>query len=293
MNSLLVVLAQTLTGSVPLVFAALAGVVSERSGVATIALEGYLLAGAFAAVVAALSTGSTLAALVAAAVLGALLGALFATCSVRLRAHSIVSGVALNLFVAAGTRVALKVLYDSASNSPAIPALSHGGTSAGWLALRHALTQPLVWLCPVAVWAVHTLFAETVLGLRITAVGEHPTAASTVGISVSRVRFTALSLGGVLGALGGAGLGLQQGQFLAYMSGGRGFLAVAAVILGRWQPRRAALWALGLGALGAVEASLEGVVPVPSAVLQAMPFALTLLAVSGRLGRAQSPAALA
>ena len=76
------------------------------------------------------------------------------------------------------------------------------------------------------------------------------------------------------------------------MSGGRGFLALAAVILGRWEPRRAAVWALGLGALGALEASLEGVVPVPSAVLQAMPFALTLLAVSGRLGRARAPAAL-
>ncbi len=292
MNALLVLLAQTITGSVPLVFAALAGVVSERSGVATIALEGYLLGGAFAAVVAALLTGSTLLGLLAAAALGAALGALFAGCAVGLRAQSIVTGVALNLFVAAGTRVALKVLYDSASNSPALPVATQRGTSAGLLALRDALTQPVVWLCPLAVWAVHRLFAETVFGLRITAVGEHPTAASTVGVSVPRVRFAALSLGGLLGALGGAQLGLHQGQFLAYMSGGRGFLALAAVILGRWQPRRAALWALGLGTLGAVEASLEGVVPVPSAVLQAMPFALTLLAVSGRLGRARSPAAL-
>lgn len=292
MSAFLVFLAQTLTGAAPLVFAALAGVLSERSGVATIALEGYLLAGAFAAVAVALGTHSTVLALLVAAVTGAAMGALFAACAVRLRAHAIVSGVAVNLFAAAATRVALTLLYDSASNSPSLPVTAHRGASAGLLALRDALTQPLVWLCPVAVWAVHTLLAETVLGLRISAVGEHPVAASTVGISVPRVRTAALTLGGVLGALGGAQLGLHQGQFLAYMSGGRGFLALAAVILGRWQPQRAAVWALGLGALGALEASLEGVVPVPSAVLQAMPFALTLLAVSGRLGRARAPAAL-
>ncbi|MBL8603690.1 MAG: ABC transporter permease [Myxococcales bacterium] len=292
MNALLAFIAQVLTVTPPLLFAALGGVVSERAGVATVALEGYLLGGAFTAVVLSLATHSVALGLLATLAAGAAMGLVFALCVVGLRAQPIVAGVAFNVLMASLTRVLLKVLYDSASNSPALATVTRAGASTGVASLVDAMAQPTLWLAPVAVLGLGWMFRDTVLGLRITAVGEHPRAAQTRGVSLSRVRTEALVLGAMVAALGGAALGLHQRQFLAYMSGGRGFLALAAVILGRWEPRRAALWAVALGALQALEASLEGVVPVPSALLQAMPFALTLLVVSGKLGRARAPAAL-
>jgi simple sugar transport system permease protein len=293
MQGLLVFIAQVVTASAPLVLASQGGVLSERAGVATITLEGYLLAGAFGAAVGALATGSALVATLVALALGAALGALFAWSTVTLRANAIVVGVALNLLAAAATRVALKVLYDSASNSPPLLERAAGHGSLGWVALREALLQPPVLLAPLVVLGVHVLFARSVFGLRVTACGEHPAAARSQGVPVERTRWGALVLAATLAALGGAQLTFHQHEFVAFMSGGRGFLALAAVILGRWQPRRAALWAVAIGTLSALETTLAGRVPVPSAVLQALPFAWTLAAVVGLVGRSRPPAALA
>lgn len=293
MQSLLVFLAQVLTASAPLCLAALGGVLSERAGVATIALEGYVLGGAFAAAAAALATGSTALALLAALAAGAALGGLFGWTTISLRANAIVAGVALNLAAAAGTRVALKVLYDSASNSPPLPlARASEGTAMGVVALREAVLSPAVLLAAPLAFGLHWILRETVFGLRVTACGEHPLAARTQGVPVGRVRAAALAGGGALAALGGAQLALHQHEFVAYMSGGRGFLALAAVILGRWRPLRAAGWAVGIGALQALEATLASRANVPHALLQALPFAVTLLAVAGPTGRARAPAAL-
>ena len=292
MQTLLVYLAQTLTASAPLCLAALGGVISERSGVATISLEAYLLGGAFAAAAVALATSSLPLALLGAVALGAALGGVFAWSTISLRANAIVAGVAVNLLAAAGTRVALKVLYDSAANSPALPIGRASSASIGAAALSEALRAPAVLLTPLVAWALHLTLRDTVFGLRVTACGEHPDAARSLGVSVPRVRAAALVLGGAVAALGGAQLALFQHEFVAYMSGGRGFLALAAVILGRWRPLRAVGWAVGIGALQALEATLSSRAGVPHALLQAMPFALTLLAVAGPWGRARAPAAL-
>lgn len=294
MDALLVFVAQVLTASVPLVLAASGGVLSERAGVATITLEAYLLAGAFGASVAALATGSSLVASVAAMALGALVGLLFAWGTVTLRAHAIVAGVAVNLLAAAGTRVALKVLYDSASNSPPLPiAQGAAGMSLGVAALRAALASPPLWMTLFVVAGAHLLFARSVFGMRVTACGEHPDAARSQGVAVERVRLVALTLGGAAAALGGAQLALDQHEFVAYMSGGRGFLALAAVILGRWEPLGALRWALVIGALMALETTLAGnVAGARTAVLHALPYALTLAAVVARVGRSRPPAAL-
>ncbi len=292
MQTLLVYLAQTLTASAPLCLAALGGVISERSGVATISLEAYLLGGAFAAAAVALATASLPLALLGAMALGAALAAVFAWSTISLRANAIVAGVAVNLLAAAGTRVALKVLYDSAANSPALPIGRASTASIGAAALSEALRAPAVLLTPLVAWALHVTLRDTVFGLRVTACGEHPDAARSLGVSVPRVRAAALVLGGAVAALGGAQLALFQHEFVAYMSGGRGFLALAAVILGRWRPLRAVGWAVGIGALQALEATLSSRAGVPHALLQAMPFALTLLAVAGPWGRARAPAAL-
>ncbi len=290
---LLVFIAQVLSAATPLVLATLGGVLSERAGMVMLALEAYLLVGAFAAVTVGLATGSTVIALLAAALAGALAGLLFAVFAVRQRASSVVVGIAFNLLAVAGTRAALKVLYGSASNSPTMPtAEGSRGSSLAWTALHDALTTPTVFLAPLLVLFTWWLLSRTVLGLRITACGEHPTAARAQGVPVVGVQTAALAMGGAMAALGGAQLGLHQHAFVAGMSGGRGFLAVAAVILGRWNPTRAALWAVGIGALSALEATLASGGRVPTVVLQALPFALTLLAVVGRSGRAKAPAAL-
>jgi simple sugar transport system permease protein len=306
MNTLLVWIVQVLHASLPLCLAAVGGVLSERAGVATISLEAYLLGGAFGAVVAGLATGSALVATVAALVLGAALGRLFAWGTVTLRTNAIVTGIALNLFAAAGTRVALKVLYGSASNSPSLPLERASATTMpGWSALQELLMSPPFGLALLAVYGAHLVVTRSVFGLRLTACGEHPNAARSLGVPVASVRTQALVLGAAIAALGGAQLTLHQRQFVAYMSGGRGFLALAAVILGRWEPVRAACWALAIGALAALEATLAGddrMVPAvvlsavsPAtfrAVVQALPYGLTLLAVAGRFGRSRAPAAL-
>jgi general nucleoside transport system permease protein len=305
-SSFLVFLAQVLTASLPLCLAAMGGVVSERAGVATISLEAYLLGGAFGAAVAALATGSSVVACVAAMAVGAVLAWVFSLSTVTLRSNAIVSGVAINLLAAASTRVALKVLYDSTSNSPTLGlAAGSRNASVGLTALRELFASPVLWITPVILVCIHGMFGRTVFGLQITACGENPSAARSVGVLVERVRVQALVLGGCIAALGGAQLTLHQREFVAYMSGGRGFLALAAVILGRWQPVRAVVWALAIGALSAMESTLAGDdTMVPSvvrallspaafrAVVQALPFALTLLAVMGRFGRARAPAAL-
>lgn len=293
LDAVLVFLAQTLTAAVPLVCAAMGGVLSERSGVATISLEGYVLGGAFGAAVAALATGSVTAAVIAGVLSGAALGALFALGTVTLRANSIVVGVAINLLAAAGTRVALKVLYDSASNSPPLLTRAARTGSLARVALLDALAAPVAWLAPLVVLGVALVFARTVTGLRVTAAGEHPEACRAQGVSVERVRWGALAAGGAIAALGGVHLTLNQHEFVAYMSNGRGFLALAAVILGSWRPVRVCVAAVAIGALAALETTLAGRVPLPPAVLQALPFAATLIAVVGLVGRSRAPRALA
>jgi ABC-type uncharacterized transport system permease subunit len=292
MNTLLVFLAQCLGATTPLLLAALGGTLSERAGVAMIALEGYILVGALASAVGALSTGSAAGACLAALLAGALFGALFALAHVTLRAHAIVAGVAINLLAGASTRVAIKVLYDSSSNSPPLLTRASRAGSLGTVALVEALSQPVTYLALASAVLVGITLRFTPLGLRIDAAGEHPEALAARGVSVARTRWIALVAGAALAGLGGAHLALAQHEFVAYMSAGRGFLALAAVILGGWKPVRVALASLAIGALFALEATLAGRAGAPSWLLQSLPFALTLVAVVGLVGRTRPPRAL-
>ena len=287
---------QVLRIGVPYVCAAMGGVGSERSGVVDIALEGKLLAGAFGAAVAAVLTGSALAGVVCGVLSAMAIGGLHALVAVRWRADSVVTGVALNLLVIGLTRLLLRTLFDSSSNSPKLPPLvpwlGEEGTAASGHSVAGVASDPLFWAAILLVAGTHLWMSRTRFGLRVRAVGEHPEAAETLGVRPVRVRTMALLLSSAVTGVGGVWLAFDQRQFTHEMSAGRGFIALAAVIVGGWRPIPAALACLAFALLEAVQILLQGVADLPSQLLQVLPFAITIVAVAGVVGRSRVPSAL-
>jgi simple sugar transport system permease protein len=293
--------AQTMRMMIPYGCAALGGVWSERSGVVNIALEGILLASGLSAVVAHVATGSAACGLLAGVAAGAATGALHAA-AVRARVDAIVSGIALNIAAAGGTRFLLRALYGSSANSPAITGFVTSlfpGTSATALLLR-TLFDPLFLLGAACTAATAWVLYETRFGVHVRTCGESPHAASSVGLDPEGLRLAAVTLGGAVCGLGGTALAYDQHQFSSGMSGGRGFIALAAVIVSGWRPGRAVLACAVFAALDAAQILVQGETRVPHDLLQAAPFVATLLAlgIMGRrkgahaAGRGGPPAAL-
>jgi simple sugar transport system permease protein len=269
--------------TVPYALAALGGTYSERAGVINIALEGLLLVGAFASACAALTSGSALVGVLGGVAAGLLLAAAYALLVLLLRADQIVCGVALNLLADGLSRFLLKALYGSSSNSPRI------GPFAGGRA------YPLMLAAAALVALSHLVFSRTRFGLRLRATGEHPEAVASLGVSPLRVRFAALLCAGALGGLGGAWLAVDQKQFVAGMSNGRGYIALAAMIFGGWRPVWAALAGLVFGACEALEIALQAAgLGLPEWAIQTLPYAVTIALLSGRKkeSAARAPAAL-
>jgi simple sugar transport system permease protein len=273
-------LLQSLTLAIPYVLAAMGGVVSERSGVVNIALEGLLLGGAFGATVGALALGP-----VGGAACGALAGVLLALVnagvSVRLRADHVVVGLGINLLASGLTRFGLVALYGSSSNSPTIP-----GDGTGPLA------DPMLLVAIGSIAATHALLGRTRFGLRLRAVGESPEAARSLGVDVARTRTLALAVAGALGGLGGAAMALEERRFSAEMAAGRGYIALAAVIVGRWRPLPAAGACLAFALADAVQIELQRSIAGYKQFVQMLPYVLTLALVCGLVGRNRPPAAL-
>ena len=291
----LVFLAQTLRIVIPYLLAAAGGVLSERVGIIALSLEGFMLFGAFGAAVTAHATGSPWMGLVGGIVFGVLLALLHALATVRFKADQVVVGVAVNLLAVGVTRFFLRFLFDSSSNSPRVAGFgaSEGATGTGASsALLASLGNPLVWVGLATLPLVAWLLYRTPFGLRARAVGEKPEAATTLGVSVSRVRWTGVALAGVCAGLGGAYLALDQHQFTDGMTAGRGYIALAAVIFGRWDPKRVALACVGFAAAETLQIQLQGRGSFPSQFVEMIPYALTILALAGLAGRAQAPAAL-
>jgi simple sugar transport system permease protein len=286
-----VFVAQVVRIAMPYLLAALGGVVSERAGVVALGLEGQLLAGAFASVVVTHATHQPLLGVLAGVLAGVALAALLGLCTVRLGGDQIVAGIAINLLAVGGTRYFLKLLFDSSSNSPRIDTFA----APAWA--RHPLVallfDPLFLVAVLALVAVHYGLFRTALGLRLRAVGEHPEAADTVGVSVPRVRFFAVLVAGALGGLGGVWLGFDQHQFVDQMSGLRGYIALAAVIFGKWRPLPVALACLLFGFAEALQIALQGAkAPLPTQLVQSIPYLLTMITLAGLIGRSTAPAAL-
>lgn len=271
---------QVLRIGVPYLFAAAGGVVAEQAGIISLTLEGYMLGAAFTAVLGTYFSGSPVIGTLSGIAGGLALALVHAAASIRFRADQVVTGIAINLFAVGLTRFFLKLVFGSSSNSPRVP-----GFGA-------AFANPLVWLGVLAAPAVAFLLYRTVFGLRVRAAGEKPEAAASLGVSVARVRYAAVAISGVLAGLGGVYLALDQHQFTDQMTAGRGFIAVAAVIFGRWHPIRAGIACLLFAAAETLQIQLQGTHVVASQFVEMIPYALTIVALAGVVGRAVPPAAL-
>jgi simple sugar transport system permease protein len=287
--------AATLRFATPLIFAGLGGLVSERAGVVNIGLEGMLLMGAFFAAWGADVTGSWLLGIGIGVLAGMALALVHAVWSVSLRADQIVSGTAINLMALGITGYLYVDIYGAEGtpdNLPQVPELSLGTESLGFLGRAIANQNLLVWGGLLSVLAIWIVVFHTPYGLRLRSVGENPRAAETVGVSVYRMRYAAVVASGALAAAGGAFLSIGfVHSFTPNMTAGRGFIALAAVIFGRWRP-----WGL-LGAtfLFGFSSALAQRLPEFSAqaatLFQALPYVLTLIAVAGLVGLSRPPAA--
>ncbi len=298
---LLALLGSALRATTPLLLAALGGMFSERSGVVNIALEGIILFGALAAALVtyyvelpvitrtpgAIVWYAPWLGVLAAMVVGAGVGWVHAVVSIRYKADQIISGVAINLMAIGVPAVVLTGLFGNSATSATIanrlPRWGEGAFAFSPLVYLAFLLVPITWF---------VLF-RTPFGLRLRAVGEHPEAADSVGISVARMRYAGVMLSGVLAGLGGAYLSIGGfNQFITEMSGGRGFIALAALIFGKWHPLGVLGATLLFGAFQALETQLGGGQLLPPTVVQSLPFILTMLVLAGFVGRAIPPKAI-
>lgn len=286
---LLAFLSQTVRIAMPYLFASAGGVLSEQAGLIGLGLEGYMLSGAFCAALGSYYGGSPWAGVLSGVAGGTALALLYALCSIRYKADQVVVGVAINLLAIGLTRFFLRFAFGSSSNSPRIPGFHITESGAGFAALAQ---NPLIWIGLLAIPAVAWLLYRTPFGLRVRAVGEHPGAALSVGIPVHRVRWLAVALSGAIAGLGGAYLALDQHQFTDQMTAGRGFIALAAIIFGRWDPARIGLACLLFAAAETFQIRLQGVAFIPSQFVEMIPYLLTIVALAGVVGRAVPPAAL-
>lgn len=290
----------------PLALAAIGGTICERSGVVNIALEGIMLTGAFFGTAVVIATGEPWLGVIAAVLAGVAISAVHAFASINLRSDQTVSGTAINLLALGVTGFLMKLWYGHPGTTEQIPTLGAvfrfsadgGGALAEvwrWVNAIFFSHSPIVYIAVViaivAQWAVF----RTRWGLRLRALGEHPRAVDTVGVNVARGRWVAVLMSGALAGLAGANLTIEQvGSFTENMTNGRGFIALAANIFGRWTPVGSYLASLLFGFADALQIKLQilrGVINVPPQVFQALPYVLTVIVVAGVIGRAVAPAA--
>lgn len=288
----------TLAVATPLIFGALCGVLCERAGVVNVSIEGQFLMAAFATALVGSITKSIIAALIAAMVAGLLMAALLALFSIKYLVNQVVLGVVLNLLAVGLTGFIFDQLVQPASGdfnaAPVLDRIAIPGLSAipffGPVFFDQTI---LAYLAGVSVVLVWVLLFKTKWGLRIRAVGEHPEAADTVGISVVRIRWSAVLVGGLFAGLGGSFFVLAAtGAFSKEFTVGNGFIALAALIMGRWHPVWAAMMALFFGFVTQMASQLQTLnTPVPSQFLLLLPYVATIIAVAGLVGRVRAPAA--
>lgn len=286
-------LAAALRISVPYALAAVGACFSERGGVINIGLEGTMLIGALAFTLGAHATGSAWVGVVAALAAGALTASLHALVTVVLRADQITSGLGINLLAIGLCKYVLIAVFHSSSNSSRVP----GVDPVAFLGIERipgigaVLASPLIWLAVAIIAVAQWALFRTVFGLRLRGAGERPEALATLGLAVGRVRTAGVLVSGLLAGLAGAWLASEQHSFTDGMTGGRGYIAIAAMIVGKWHPIGAAAACLLFGAAEALQIVLQGR-QFPSELLQMLPYVVTMLALAGLIGRAVAPRAV-
>jgi simple sugar transport system permease protein len=294
----------TIRLATPLVWAAIGGLYSERSGVVNIALEGLMLAGAFTAAAVTFYAHSPWIGLASASLAGAFVAFVLAVVCIRFKANEVVAGTGINILFLGLPGVLSGALFLSSGSTPQIP--------------REELLPTLAQLIPVAPqWRVLTnvsaisllallvvgctsyVLYRTPFGLRLRSVGENPEAADAAGIRVYRIRYAGVILSGVLAGIGGAYLSIGQSSlFTRNMTAGRGFIALAALIFGKWRPVQTMLACLLFGFADAVTIQMQGVVKMPSGedvpvqFIQMIPYLVTIIVLAGFIGQSRAPGAL-
>lgn len=288
---IIALLLSAVRSATPLVFAALGGLFSERSGVINIALEGLMLAGAFTAAIATYELGNPFAGLLCGMLAGGFLALVYAVAVIRFEADQVVSGMAINFLMIGLPALLSGAIYDSAGSTEQIARANLlpeflGFNFASWLAF---LLIPICW---------YVLY-KTPFGLRLRATGENPAAADAAGIRVIGLRYTAVILSGVLAAAGGAYLSIGQSSlFTRGMTAGRGFIALAALILAKWRPVPVLFACLFFGFTEALTIQIQGAIKLPSGedipvqFIQIIPYVLTIIVLAGFIGLSRAPRAL-
>jgi len=274
----------TLRLSTPLIFSAMGGLMSERSGVVNVALEGFMLTGAFSGAVVAYFSHLAWLGWFAAFFVGLAAGAFYAFFVIELKADQIVTGTAINLLVVGVVPFLTKIIFDSTGSTPALP-------------VDHRFSFEPTVMAFVVVALITVWLRSSRSGLWLTFAGEHPEALASSGVSVKKVRWSAVILSGGLAAWGGASLSLfLSSSYSPLMSGGRGFMALAALIFGKWKPVPTLLACLFFGFADAVQIRLQGVqfegFEIPVQFIQILPYIVTIVALAGFIGVSRPPKAL-
>jgi general nucleoside transport system permease protein len=277
-NAIVIFFLQALRIATPYLLASLGATYSERSGVINLALEGLIIFGAFGAAVGQFYTGSAAVGILCAILLGLLVAALHGYLCITLKANQIVCGVAINILAVGVTKFFLRVLFESSSNSERID-----GIQAPFV-----LLDPIFLFTIAAIMVSHVVFFKTPFGLRLRAVGENAEASATLGIQVASMRYSGVLISGMLAALAGAYLAFEQHSFTDGMSAGRGYIALAAMIIGKWLPLGAAAASLMFAFAEALQLNLQSDA-IPTQFVQALPYLITILVLIGFIGKSVPP----
>jgi simple sugar transport system permease protein len=276
----------TIRLSTPLILAAIGGLFSERSGVINIALEGMMLAGAFTAAAITYASGSAWLGLAAALGAGVLIALVHAVACIRFKADQVVVGTAINIMMIGLPGFLSGAFFLSSGSTPQIP-------------IEHLLPRAPIVMAFAAVPIAWYVLYRTPFGLRLRAVGENPEAADAAGLNVAKIRYSGVLLSGVLAAMGGAYLSIGQSSlFTRNMTSGRGFIALAALIFGKWRPVQTMLACVFFGFTEAITIQMQGVVKLPSGedipvhFIQMVPYVLTIVVLAGFIGHSHPPRAL-
>lgn len=279
MNQLSSILISTLSMSVPLILAALGGVISVRSGIMALGLESMMTMGAFCGVLGSWASGSVVAGILSGILGGALFGLCHGILCVRYKVNQVISGIGLNLLAVAATTLLMQLLWNNKGSSPQVASIAQG-----------VLTSPITWIMLAAAIAEEFTLFKTRFGLRLRMVGENPKAAASVGLPVRRIKYIAVVICGMLAGLGGAYLSIDHlDMYVRDMAAGRGYIAVAIMILARYKPSMVVFCALIFGFCDAVQINFQGG-SVPTQLLASIPYIVTLLVLAFGVRQITPPA---